>query len=95
MSGRIIDKNCDPSGLGQLSYVKIAGRDQQQVTVVTAYRLCIQHNPGNNTVTAQQIRVMKQNGVNKPKPRTAWLKDIKHHIDEWKQEGDFFRNAEN
>eukprot|EP00957_Ditylum_brightwellii_P168599 12832847-Ditylum_brightwellii.AAC.1 len=45
MSGRIIDKNCDPSGLGRWSYVKIAGRDQQQVTVVTAYRPCIQHNP--------------------------------------------------
>eukprot|EP00957_Ditylum_brightwellii_P039777 3011360-Ditylum_brightwellii.AAC.1 len=31
---------------------------------------------------------MRQNGVNKPKPRTAWLKDIKRHIDEWKQEGE-------
>eukprot|EP00957_Ditylum_brightwellii_P186371 14190619-Ditylum_brightwellii.AAC.1 len=31
---------------------------------------------------------MRQNGVNKPKPRTAWLKDIKQHIDEWKQEGE-------
>eukprot|EP00957_Ditylum_brightwellii_P187578 14284120-Ditylum_brightwellii.AAC.1 len=30
MSGQIIDKNCNPSGLGRWSYVKIAGRDQQQ-----------------------------------------------------------------
>eukprot|EP00957_Ditylum_brightwellii_P088245 6722361-Ditylum_brightwellii.AAC.1 len=30
MSGRIIDKNCDPSRLGRWSYVKIAGRDQRQ-----------------------------------------------------------------
>eukprot|EP00957_Ditylum_brightwellii_P039591 2994946-Ditylum_brightwellii.AAC.1 len=29
---------------------------------------------------------MRQNGVTKPKPRMTWLKDIKHHIDEWKQE---------
>eukprot|EP00957_Ditylum_brightwellii_P075303 5721956-Ditylum_brightwellii.AAC.1 len=31
---------------------------------------------------------MQQNGVNKPKPRTAWIKDIKQHINEWKQEGE-------
>eukprot|EP00957_Ditylum_brightwellii_P083130 6320468-Ditylum_brightwellii.AAC.1 len=88
MSGRIINKNSNPSGLGRWSYVKIDGRDQRQVTVVTAYRPCLQHNPGNNTVTAQQIRIMRQNGVNKPKPRMAWIQDIKHHIDEWKQEGE-------
>eukprot|EP00957_Ditylum_brightwellii_P131491 10029472-Ditylum_brightwellii.AAC.1 len=69
-------------------YHQQGGREQQQVTVVTAYRPCIQHNPGNTTVTAQQIRVMQQNGVIKPKPCTAWIKDIKRHIDEWKQEGE-------
>eukprot|EP00957_Ditylum_brightwellii_P153671 11695014-Ditylum_brightwellii.AAC.1 len=30
MSSQIIDKNCNPSRLGQWSYVKIAGRDQRQ-----------------------------------------------------------------
>eukprot|EP00957_Ditylum_brightwellii_P178712 13612356-Ditylum_brightwellii.AAC.1 len=29
---------------------------------------------------------MQQNRVNKPKPRTAWIKDIRQHINEWKQE---------
>eukprot|EP00957_Ditylum_brightwellii_P143224 10912639-Ditylum_brightwellii.AAC.1 len=31
---------------------------------------------------------MQQNRVNKPKPRTAWIKDIKRHIDGWKQKGE-------
>eukprot|EP00957_Ditylum_brightwellii_P150251 11442314-Ditylum_brightwellii.AAC.1 len=30
MSGQIIEKNCDPSGLGRWSYFKIASRDQRQ-----------------------------------------------------------------
>eukprot|EP00957_Ditylum_brightwellii_P201512 15326011-Ditylum_brightwellii.AAC.1 len=42
----------DSTGLGRWSYVKVAGRDQKQVVITTSYRPCIQHNPGNRTVTA-------------------------------------------
>eukprot|EP00957_Ditylum_brightwellii_P145687 11092611-Ditylum_brightwellii.AAC.1 len=37
LSGRIINSDCNPSGLGRWSYVKLAGKDQRQVNIVIAY----------------------------------------------------------
>eukprot|EP00957_Ditylum_brightwellii_P041057 3109585-Ditylum_brightwellii.AAC.1 len=38
MMGRIITTDKDTSGLGCWSYATIAGKDQKQVTILTAYR---------------------------------------------------------
>eukprot|EP00957_Ditylum_brightwellii_P008143 617414-Ditylum_brightwellii.AAC.1 len=54
MVGQIIRSGTGFGGLGRWSYVQIAGRDQQQITIATAYRPCEQSKPGNSTVTIQQ-----------------------------------------
>eukprot|EP00957_Ditylum_brightwellii_P106055 8089522-Ditylum_brightwellii.AAC.1 len=56
LTGRIINSDCNPSGLGKWSYIKLARKDQRQVTIVTAYQPCHQSNPDNNIVNAQQTR---------------------------------------
>eukprot|EP00957_Ditylum_brightwellii_P116279 8869556-Ditylum_brightwellii.AAC.1 len=71
MTGCIIEADIDDSGFGQWSYMEIAGKDQRQITVVTAYKPCLQHNLGDSTVTAQQTRVVHQQGISKPKPQTT------------------------
>eukprot|EP00957_Ditylum_brightwellii_P008142 617413-Ditylum_brightwellii.AAC.1 len=54
MVGQIIKSGTDSKGLGHWSYVQIAGRHQQKITIATAYRPCKQSKPGNSTVTVQQ-----------------------------------------
>eukprot|EP00957_Ditylum_brightwellii_P041826 3168123-Ditylum_brightwellii.AAC.1 len=49
MIGRIIASDTNDSGLGQWSYVKVAGRNQKQITIVTTYRPYKQSNPGEST----------------------------------------------
>eukprot|EP00957_Ditylum_brightwellii_P192126 14625367-Ditylum_brightwellii.AAC.1 len=55
-AGRIIKADTDTSGLRHWSYIKIAGKDQKQVTFVMAYRPFKQNKPGDATVNAQQHR---------------------------------------
>eukprot|EP00957_Ditylum_brightwellii_P209303 15361146-Ditylum_brightwellii.AAC.2 len=54
MVSRHVRSGEDKSGLGQWSYVEIAGRDKRKVVLITGYRPCIQSNTGDNIVTAQQ-----------------------------------------
>eukprot|EP00957_Ditylum_brightwellii_P142551 10860691-Ditylum_brightwellii.AAC.1 len=56
MTGQIIEADHDNSRLGCWSYVKNAGCNQCQVTIVTAYCPCKQSDPGDSTVTAQQYK---------------------------------------
>eukprot|EP00957_Ditylum_brightwellii_P074219 5639443-Ditylum_brightwellii.AAC.1 len=44
-------------------------------------------NTGDATVTAQQQRVMRQQGINNPKPQMAWIHEMKNQIKKWKIEG--------
>eukprot|EP00957_Ditylum_brightwellii_P181738 13844837-Ditylum_brightwellii.AAC.1 len=88
MVGRIIASDTADSGLGQWSYVKIAGRDQKQITIVTTYRPCKQSNPGDSTINAQQYCLLQKKGIKNPTPCMAWLKDILPYILQWKTEGE-------
>eukprot|EP00957_Ditylum_brightwellii_P165673 12612415-Ditylum_brightwellii.AAC.1 len=71
MVGQIIKSDSNSSGLGQWSYVQIAGQDQQKLTIITAYRPCKQNKPGDSTGTSQQKRILRQQGIDHPKQRTA------------------------
>eukprot|EP00957_Ditylum_brightwellii_P206622 15349247-Ditylum_brightwellii.AAC.1 len=63
MVGRHIMLGENKLGLGQWSYVKIAGRDQHKIVFVTAYKPCVQSNPGDNIVTAQQKCLLTTQGA--------------------------------
>eukprot|EP00957_Ditylum_brightwellii_P043506 3298297-Ditylum_brightwellii.AAC.1 len=53
-TGRIIAMDNVSRGLSRWSFVKLAGKDQKQITIVTAYRSCKQDKPSDATVNAQQ-----------------------------------------
>eukprot|EP00957_Ditylum_brightwellii_P148430 11300294-Ditylum_brightwellii.AAC.1 len=88
MTGRIIKADTDTSGLGRWSYIKIARKDKKKVTIVTAYRPCEQNKPGEATVNAQQHKVLRSQGIAKPKPCTLWIKDITPKLKTWMKEGE-------
>eukprot|EP00957_Ditylum_brightwellii_P164935 12557842-Ditylum_brightwellii.AAC.1 len=60
MTGRLIEIDHDNSGLRRWSYVKVAGQNQHQITIITAHCPCKQHDPGDFTIDAQQCRVLRQ-----------------------------------
>eukprot|EP00957_Ditylum_brightwellii_P050654 3840360-Ditylum_brightwellii.AAC.1 len=88
MVGQIIKSDTDSSGLGQWSYVQIAGHDQRKLTIITVCRTCKQNKPGNSTVTSQPKQLLKQKGIDHPKPRTAWTKDLSPILQKLAQEGE-------
>eukprot|EP00957_Ditylum_brightwellii_P010334 781307-Ditylum_brightwellii.AAC.1 len=45
MVGQIVQSDTDSKGLGRWSYVQITGRNQQKITIATAYRPCKQSKP--------------------------------------------------
>eukprot|EP00957_Ditylum_brightwellii_P163516 12449123-Ditylum_brightwellii.AAC.1 len=88
MVGQIIKSDTNSSGLVQWSYVQITGQDQRKLTIITAYRPCKQHKPGNSTVTSQQKQLLQQQRIDHPKPCTAWTKDLCPILQKWAQEGE-------
>eukprot|EP00957_Ditylum_brightwellii_P009913 748100-Ditylum_brightwellii.AAC.1 len=68
-------------------HIKSSGQHQWKIYIVIAYRLCIQHDPGDTTVTTQQKCLLIQQGVKEPKPRKKWGKDLAIIINQWQKEG--------
>eukprot|EP00957_Ditylum_brightwellii_P124891 9520858-Ditylum_brightwellii.AAC.1 len=88
MTCRIITTDKDTSGLGRWNHVTIAGKDQKQVTIMTAYRPCKQSTPGDSTVNAQQHHILQNQGEKQLQPRTLWIKDVMLMIKKWMTEGE-------
>jgi DUF971 family protein len=53
-SHRVVKTGSDDTGCGQWSYITLALKEDMFLTLVSAYRVCDQTNPGNTTVSAQQ-----------------------------------------
>eukprot|EP00957_Ditylum_brightwellii_P092223 7020759-Ditylum_brightwellii.AAC.1 len=62
----------DESGLGQWTYVCIAGKDKQSASIITGYWLCIQLNPGSGMVNAQQKCLLTIWGKPNAEVRKEW-----------------------
>eukprot|EP00957_Ditylum_brightwellii_P086390 6573223-Ditylum_brightwellii.AAC.1 len=56
--------------------------------IITAYRPCKQNKLGDGTVTSQQKQLLQQQGIDQPKPCTAWRKDLCPILQKWAQEGE-------
>ncbi len=55
--------------------------------VVSAYRPCPQQFDATaNTVTAQQTRLLLQQGVTNPNPRQQFIEDLIKQVKEWRQQ---------
>eukprot|EP00957_Ditylum_brightwellii_P186119 14170017-Ditylum_brightwellii.AAC.1 len=80
----------DSRGLGHWGFVKLVGKNQKEITIVTAYQPCKQNKPSDATVNAQQHRLLRQQGIQHPQPHTQWLKDLLPLLQTWKREGEAF-----
>jgi hypothetical protein len=83
-SKRVTNYGIDPSGLGRWSWIKLAGREQHALIVVSAYRPVQAIGP--NTVYSQHQRFLHQKG-NDGDPREIFYHDLKTEIQKWKDEG--------
>eukprot|EP00957_Ditylum_brightwellii_P079794 6068476-Ditylum_brightwellii.AAC.1 len=81
MTGQLIDVDNDNS------YMKVAGQDQCQITIITTYCPYKQYGPGDSAINAQQCRVLRQQGINNPNPHNKWGKELVPLLKQWKHEG--------
>jgi len=68
--------------------MEFIGKQDKQVIVVSGYRVCNQKfDAASNTTTAQQIRLLQQNGHAHPNPRNEFITDLIHQINHWHRDG--------
>eukprot|EP00957_Ditylum_brightwellii_P212136 15367006-Ditylum_brightwellii.AAC.2 len=85
MVGQHVTSGEDMSGLGRWSYVKIAGRDQCEIVCINVYKLCVQSNLGDNTVTVQYNHLLTTQGVKETNPQKAWDRDLLKQLDQLRE----------
>jgi len=84
-ASRIIKWGSDEP-LGRWSYLELAGQHGMRLIVVSAYRVCPQpFDATTTTVTAQQTRILLQQGVPNPNPREQFITDLIQQITTWRQ----------
>jgi len=85
-TSRIVARGNDPS-LGRWSYLEFMGKSNKRLIVVSGYRVCNQKfDAASNMVTAQQIRLLQAQGIQKPKPCQIFIDDIIAQINKWRNE---------
>ena len=76
----------DPTNLGRWTWAKIQGRNGHFLRVVSAYQP-VKNTSETGSSYQQQLRYFREQGVYEC-PRTLFVRDLKHQIQEWLQEGD-------
>ena len=76
----------DPTNLGRWTWAKIQGRNGHFLRVVSAYQP-VKNTSETGSSYQQQLRYFREQGVHEC-PRTLFVRDLKHQIQEWLQEGD-------
>jgi hypothetical protein len=56
-SHRVVNTGIDDTGYGRWSYITLSLREDKFLTLVSAYLVCDQTNPGNTTASAQQYKI--------------------------------------
>jgi len=73
--------------LGRWSYLELVGQLGMRLIVVSAYRVCPQQFDATaSTVTAQQTRILLQQGVPNPNPHQQFISDLTTQINSWRQQ---------
>ena len=82
---RITDRGKDQSGLGRWVWIRLTGKEDHHVRIMTLYRPC--QSGGASTVFQQHARGLTAKGDMR-NPRTAILMDALLLVDSWKELGD-------
>ena len=66
----------DDRGLGRWTYSVINTRKKKKLVIMTAYRLTNEQLLGNDTIYAQQYRILRRQKIHQPKPRKIFDTDL-------------------
>jgi hypothetical protein len=58
MSHRVVASGRDETGCGRWSQITYAAKENKKMTIIYAYRVCKQNNPGDLTASKQQHGIM-------------------------------------
>jgi len=73
--------------LGRWSYLEMVGQKGKRLIVASAYRVCPQQFDATTmTATAQQTRLLLQQGVCNPNPRQQFISDLIQQIRQWRMQ---------
>jgi hypothetical protein len=84
-TGRIANSGSDPRGLGRWTYVRIKGKSNARILVVTIYQVCkttIQA-AGDSTAFSQQWNLLRASGQDRPNPRAQFSQDLSDFLSEF------------
>jgi len=86
-ASRVVSHGSDEI-LGRWSYLEFVGKHGMRLFVVSAYRVCNQQFDATTiTVTAQQTRLLLQQGVQNPDPKTQFITDLISQVNQWRATG--------
>lgn len=83
LTGAIDSTNSDARGLGRWTYCILNGRKNHKLVIITAYRLSHDSIPGDDTIYAQQYRLLRKQHIDHPKPKKIFDVDLCKLLDQW------------
>jgi hypothetical protein len=86
-SHRVVNTGSEDTGCGRWSYITLLLREEKFLTLVTAYRVCNQTNPGNTTASAQQYKIQYEDEELRPfllSPHRQTLIDLEYLVKDLK-----------
>jgi hypothetical protein len=77
-TGRLATVGSDPRGLGRWSFIRVKGKNNSRVLIVTIYQVCKTsiNAAGDSTAFSQQWHLLKADGDENPNPRSAFSSDL-------------------
>jgi hypothetical protein len=87
----VVKTGWDDTGCGLWSYITFNDKENKHITVINAYRVCSQHDPGDITASKQQHCIQYADDEMRPyvlDPYKQALIDLQYIFQELQQEGD-------
>ena len=80
-TGSIIEKGQDWTSMGRWSYVKLRGRNDRVINIITGYRCNkVTTSTGDMTAWTQQYAISRERGMATPNPHMNFLQDLEKWI---------------
>jgi hypothetical protein len=91
MVHRVVETGRYATGCGRWSYITFNGNEKKHITVINAYRVCSQCDPGDTTASKQQQCIQYADDELRPyvlNPHKQTLIDLQYFVQEIQQQGD-------
>ena len=78
----MFESRLDPRGIGRWAYASLSGKGNKRETVIMAYRVCQQADPGPKTVSTQEHLLLREQLDDQViNLRQQFLKDLADFVD--------------